>query len=451
VRNLLHEFIAFTGQFATKRLMESFIRRRWGWHAAAIAGIFLSLQTSSYSQISFYTAPVPSGFSQDVGENETGTTISEEPGLGAIGGIFARKPFILTLAVREGYDSNVFTTPRNPTGSWYTNWAAGISYAFGGSRLQLNANLGGGLTYYYTRPGDKVDFNGYLGLGATYLATPRLTLGFVTRTAYLSQPDLTIVGGTDRRNGDYFYTNSTVSASYQWTEVFSTVTSYNFTAFYYVEQELNDNQGRIEQTVAQSARWLWKPKTTLVAEYRINPVTYYDADLNQLCHYFLLGFDQVFNPRFFWNVRVGAQVNFNHNPVDGDSTYVGPYGESTLTYAVRKSTTLSWNLRYGTEASGLYNVTQRQTFRTGLVLNHAFTPRIAGTFAMNYQCNYYDQARVISSFTENIVDFSVGLTFRVNRMVSLQAGYQFTIDVAPDYTGREYNRNIVFAGANFTF
>ncbi len=428
--------------------MEPRIRSRWNYFVGATAAVFLALPGGALAQVSFYTAPPPSGFSEGVGSNETGTTTSEEsPGWG----IFSRKPFVLTLAVRQGWDSNVFTTSDDPISSWYTNWAAGIAYAFGGSRLQFNANLGGGITYYYQRPGDKVDFNGVLGLNATYLATPRLTLTASTSTAYLSQPDLTIVGGTNRQDGDYFYSNTTFSATYQWSELISTVTSYNFTVFYYVDENLNENQGRVSQTVAQSVLWLWKPKTTLVAEYRINPVVYFDADLNQLSNFFLVGFDQVFNPRFFWNVRVGAQVNFNDNQTDGSSIYVGPYLESTLTYSVGKATSLAWNMRYGTEASGLDDVTQRQTFRTGLVVNHAFTPRIAGSIAMNYQCNYYNQDDVIQTFTENIVDFSAALSFRVNRWVSLQAGYQFTIDIAPEDTGREYTRNIVFVGANFTF
>lgn len=430
--------------------MEPCNRSRWNFLLGAAAGVVFAVPSLSVAQVSFYTAPVPAGFSDDVGGNETGTTTSEESGGGGFG-VFSRKPFTLTFSVRQGWDSNVFTTSDDPTSSFYTNYAAGISYAFGGSRLRLSTSLSGGITQYYQRPGDELDFNWIWGLSATYLATPRLTLTASTSTAYLAQPDLTIVGGTNRQDGDYFYSNNTFSAAYQWSETISTVTSYNFTVFYYADEDLNDNQGRVDQTVAQSVRWLWKPKTTLVAEYRINPVVYFDADLNQLSNFFLVGFDQVFNPRFFWNVRLGAQVNFNDNPVDGTSIYVGPYMESTLTYAVAKSTSVAWNMRYGTEASGLDNVTQRQTFRTGLVVTHGFTPRLGATFAMNYQCNYYDQANVIPEFVENIVDFSAGLNFRVNRWVSLSAGYQFTIDIAPENTGREYTRNIVFAGANFTF
>ncbi len=108
-------------------------------------------------------------------------------------------------------------------------------------------------------------------------------------------------------------------------------------------------------------------------------------------------------------------------------------------------------MRYGTEASGINDVTQRQTFRTGLTLTHAFTARLASTFGLNYQCNFYDQADVIPSFYENIVDVSLGLSFKVNRFVSLQAGYQFIIDMAPTFTDRQYTRNVAFVGANFAF
>jgi hypothetical protein len=68
--------------------------------------------------------------------------------------------------------------------------------------LHLQTSLGAGVTYYYTRPGDKVDFTGLFDLRVTFLATPRPTLAFGTSTAYLSQPDQTIVGGDSQQNGD---------------------------------------------------------------------------------------------------------------------------------------------------------------------------------------------------------------------------------------------------------
>jgi len=418
------------------------------------AGVFF-LGANASAQVSFYGSPASLSVADGgntgsaEGESEGGAEGEFEGGPGL--GIFANKPFDINFALREGFDSNVYTTSTDPTSSWYTNVGAGLNYSFGSPRLQLGASLGGGVTYYYTRPGDKVDFNGSFALNALYRATPRLSLSITTSTAYLSQPDVAIIGGSNRQDGDYLYSNTSISGAYQWNEIITTVTTYNFTALYYLEQALNDTQGNISQTLAQSINYLWKPKTTLVAEYRANAITYYEADLDQFGNYFLVGFDQIFNPRFIWNLRVGAQLNFNNNAIDGSSTYLGPYGESTLSYQFAPASTLAWNMRYGTEQSGLTNVSQRQTFRTGLNLTHQFNNRIAATAGMNYQANYYDQSGVIQSYYENIVDFSVGVSYRVNRYVSLDTGYQFTIDMAPSYSNREYNRSVAFVGANFSF
>jgi hypothetical protein len=408
--------------------------------------LLAALPSGLLGQVNFYSAPPPSDFGSNIGGNEA-TEDSAPVNLG----IFSKTPFRYSFAIREGFDDNVFTTSTNKVQSFYTNLAAGVEYGFGNSRLQLSTRLDGGVTYYYSRPGDKVDFNGRWTLNAVYLATERLTLTVNTTTAYLAQPDLSIVGTSARQDGDYLYSSTNISAAYQWSEKFSTVTAYNFTVLYYMDNNLNENQGHIEQTISQSARWLVLPKTTAVVEYRFNPNTYFDANLNSYNNFFLVGVDQVFNPRFKWSARAGLQVGFDDNPDDGDSVYVGPYAESILTYQAGKSTSLFWNLRYGTEASGLNNVTQRQTFRTGLGLTQGITRRLSLNLGVNYQCNYYDQNGVIESFYENIFDVSVALNFQVLRFASLQLGYQFTADIAPSYTGRDYTRNVAFVGANFGF
>lgn len=404
-----------------------------------------SAQTPGFQ---FWNAGMPGEFGDNLGDN----AIEDSEGGAPLGlGIFSRKPFRFTFSVREGFDSNVYTTRYNPTRSWYTNFGAGISYEFGSPRLQLRTNLAGGLTYYYNRPGDPIDWNGAWTLGATYQATPRLTLSVDTTTAYLSQPNVSILGTSSRQDGDYFYSNTSLSAAYQWTDKFSTVLAYRFGVIYYTEDEINDNQGRIEQTISLSGRYLVLPKTTGVLEYRVNPVTYFQADMDSLGHFFLIGVDQVFNPRLTWNARVGAELRNVDNPVDGESIYLGPYLESNLAYQFGPASSLGWLMRYGTEASGVYNVSQRQTFRTGLNLTHGFTRRLSGQLSADWLINYYDQQNVISSYTENVVTFAMSLNFAVNRFTSLSAGYQYTIDVAPDAPEREYNRNVAYMGANFSF
>lgn len=393
---------------------------------------------------SLYLPPPPADFSSNV--DGPGSGVLDAP-LEMIGQV----PLAFTFAVREGFDDNLFTTRTNKDSSFYTNVAAGVSYDFGGPRLKLNADLGGGVTYYYTRPGEKVDFNGSLSLGAIYEFSPRLTLSLNTVTAYLSQPDTSIIGGTNRVDGDYIYTNTSLEGTYQWSEKFSTVTGYNLYANYYLESSLNDTLSYFQQTAKQSFRWLLLPKTTIVAEYRAQAVTYVGADQNSFGNFGLLGFDQIFNPRFKWTLRAGVEQRFLNNAVDGRSTYVGPYGESNLSYQFAQNSSVAWNARYGTEASGLTNVTQRQTFRTGITIAHGFTSRISGNVGFSFEADYFDQPGVIPSYYQTVYDFTAGLSFRVNRLVSLSAGYQFTAVNAPQQISVEYTRNVAYVGANFSF
>ena len=416
---------------------------------ASLSATGSSVAQQSRVPNSFYSAPTPSDFSSDIGERPDGE--GEGPGMNPIG-IFGSSPFRYSFSVREGYDDNLFTTRTDQDKSFYTNWAAGVNYQFGSPRLQLTTSLGAGVTYYYTRPGDKIDYNGQFALSAVYLATPKLMLSLNTTIAYLSQPDTNIIGGTNRVNGDYIYTNSSIEGAYQWSEKFSTVTGYSAYANYYLEDELNDTQSFWSSTIKQSFRWLLLPKTTVVAEYRANPIIYTGgADLNSFGNFALLGFDQVFNPRFKWTARLGVEQRFNQNPVDGNSIYFGPYGESNLSYQFGPASTLSWNARYGTEPSGLTNVTQRQTFRTGIAVAHAFTPRISANLGFNFEVDYFDQSGVVDPFYETIFDVALGVNYKINRTVSLSVGYQYVNVMAPENISFEYTRNVAFVGANLSF
>lgn len=366
--------------------------------------------------------------------------------------LLARKPFKITVSVREGYDSNVNTTKTNVQSSMYTNFAAGMIYNFGSPRLKLTTSLTGGYTYYYNKDVQNNNrFSGLWDFAAIYTVSPRMTISAVTTTGYYSQPNVTVAGTNISQQGDYFNSITTIAALYQWATRFSTTTAYTFAPIVYVDSNLNDEQGRIQQTFSQSFNFMWRPTTTLVAEYRISPTTYFSADLNSLDQYALLGFDHVFSPRSSWNLRAGAQVNLLDNPVDGSSTYIGPYGETAFIYRYGDRSQISTSLRYGTEASGLNNVTQRQSLRFGAGLTHAFTPRLIGNAGAFYGVNYYDQNNVIDPFYENVFEGSLGLTYEFNRFLSTSAGYRFTGVLSPEQNQREYNRNIVFLGLNASF
>lgn len=399
------------------------------------------------------TAPSQDGDLQP----EVATDLSEEVGESGGGNfspmsLLARRPFRVTVSVREGWDSNVNTTRTNQQQSFYTNFAAGISYNFGGPRLRLSTNLGLGYTFYTGKDVTNPDrLSGLWTLAAVYSVSPRLTISASTSTGYYSQPNIVVQGTNISQQGDYFSSSSTISALYQWRPRFSTTTSYSFSTLVYADQPLNDEQGRITQTLAQSFNFMFWPTTTLVAEYRVSPTTYYSADLDTLNQYGLVGFDHVFSPRSSWNARLGVQFNFLNNPIDGTGTYIGPYGETAFSYQYGQRGSLSFTARYGTEASGLNNVTERQTFRSGFAISQGLTARLSASGGLYYAVNYYNQDNVITPFFENVVEGTLGLNYSFNRFLSASTGYRFTGVLSQEQPEREYNRNVVFIGLNGTF
>jgi hypothetical protein len=46
---------------------------------------------------------------------------------------------------------------------------------------------------------------------------------------------------------------------------------------------------------------------------------------------------------------------------------------------------------------------------------------------------------------------TAGVNFKINRAISLSAGYQFVSVYAPQNIQFEYTRNVAFAGVNFFF
>jgi hypothetical protein len=374
-------------------------------------------------------------------------------------GRFNRRPFRFSFAVYEGYNSNVNTSNRDQIESLYTQVAAGVSYEFGSSRLQLTTGLGAAFSFYYNNAdlqNDGIFPTINFTLGANYAATPRLDLSLNTYTAFLSQPNFTIAGAPTRYDGDYIISSTTVGAKYLWMPKFATETTYTPVFYYFTDENQNDVQGRFEQTIGQQFLFLWKPTTALVLEYDFNTRNYYTAkNLDSIGNYLLGGFDHTLNPRSTLTVRGGVEQRFNQNPYGGTDVYVGPYASANFNYALGKDTTVGLQTRYGTTASGFSNYNQAEQFLLGVNAAHQFTRRIGANAFFNYQNNFYDQPGsrgAAPDFYDNIFNTGFNASFLVYRNWSLLAGYAFTSLVSTDtFFERDYTQNIVYIGTEVDF
>jgi len=371
-------------------------------------------------------------------------------------GIFSRLPFKLSISVRGGYDDNVSNSNVvGQQGSGYTTASVAATYEFGSPRTRLNLEAGVGYTYYWDTirtPGtNNYDLNDYLSLSLVHKATPRLTLNATTYLSYQTEPDFAIAQGVNRRSGNYFFTSDKFGAVYLWSPRFSTATSYTLTALNYDDLAIGQFDDRFENTFGNEFRFLMWQTTTLVAEYRLQIVSYiHDSSRDSLSHYFLGGLDHTFNPRLTGSLRGGVQF-VEYEQAGSQSS---PYFDGSLNYVLGKQTSLGWTARYSIETADVASNQSRKTFRTGLNGNYNFTPRIRGSVGIYYSHDDYQDFNPLGApvpgFVEDSIDMSLSLRYSVTRYWGVEAGYNYT-DVSSDEPFREYSRNRYWAGLNVTF
>ena len=392
-------------------------------------------------------------------------------------GTFSRLPFNISASVYGGYDDNPNTAPAGfpQQSSAFVSANVGVDLKLETPRTTLDLTSTWGFIYYFDLSNNALDPNINLTLNLTHKLTPRLTLGVTSTTVYQTEPDFQYGLGTNRRNGNYFYTTDQFSASYVWVPRFSTVTTYSLTLVKYDDASVGLFEDRVENTIGNQFRFLILPTTNLVGEYRFQAINYQHEgdvtsppgitpvqrlDRDSTTHFLLGGFDHAFNPRLSATFRGGIEFRDYYDSTTGEKN--SPYFESTVTYLLGKDTSLQWYTRYGIEEGDVTFNPTRKTFRTGLQAKHNLTARIQASISLYYDHDDYAEgppqpnpnpppATVSSpSFTEDAFYVDLSVRYAVTRYLGMAIGYDHS-EVSSGQPFRDYSRNRVYGGVNVAF
>lgn len=351
----------------------------------------------------------------------------------------------LDLLVFEGYNSNV-AAASDPIGSFYTEIDVGVGYVFKTPRTLLEIGLEGGVDYYYST---EIDRNFYpQGVGYFKMSremSSRTSFLLESNAQFLSQPSF-FSPGSYQDQGDYFLSSSRMALEHQWKPRVATISSWDADFYLYSDSYYQDALGRVEQIFGNQVLFLWKPTTSLVQEYRLNPRTYLeDSSMDSLGQYFLVGADQQLNPRSSVAGRVGVEQRWLGSGNGGDGHYLGPYGEITLGYeTVRNNVDLAAS--YGTQSSGLVGVGESDTFQLSAGISRKLGKRTKIGLTSNYQFNQFNQTPTNGNFQNDVFDVGAGIERKIGKRVSLEVGYRYSGVISSGNEENGYNRNIIFLG-----
>ncbi len=366
-----------------------------------------------------------------------------------------RLPVKISVSVNGGYDDNPNGGSSGSSGSAFVGAGLNLSYDFGTLRTRASLQSGTGFTYFPDLTSNRYDPNLFLNLSVTHQVNLRATLTAAVSVSYRSEPDFSNTLSLDRRMGNYFSTSDSLSLSYQWLPRISTATSYSLGTVLYDDTSVADTHNRVDQSFSQSIRFLYLPVTTLVVDYGLSASLYNGGlDRNSLNQTLLVGFDHTVSPKLQGFLRGGIEFRTTDNSVLQNNDGLNPHFEGGLTYSLTGKTTLSWNASYGTQESYVPLSSASLTFSTGLVASHVFTPRISANLACYYRHNNNGGVEIFpgidTSFNEDSLDLSLGLSYSINRFLSATAGYSHT-EVQSDLPDRSYSRNSYSGGLSIHF
>lgn len=371
-------------------------------------------------------------------------------GPGPLGDMFDwAKKLRFQAALRGGYDSNINSSASNAVASTFGNLNGAVNYRFGSPRLLLNADLTGGITQYFNA-GNNQSLQGVVGLGLSveYRFSPRLVLTYNTSTSFQQQPNPGLIGTSQNQNGSYIFSANSFSGAYQWSDLFTTVTRLNYTVNYCLEQSLNNQQGFNQPGFGQSFRWLVKPTTTAVIDYNTDLYDYAQQGNSSWGQSLSAGFDHIFNPKWFWNFRGGAEFRTFQN-ANQDGTYIGPYVDSNFSWAFAKASSLSWVAHVGTQPAGQQNVSFSPAFRTGLNYSQGLTAKLRFNLGLFYLLQYYQDSSngtngQLIDYNQSTIQGNIDFAYELNRIFQLALGYQYISSMCPSVPSQEYNRGISY-------
>jgi hypothetical protein len=358
---------------------------------------------------------------------------------------------VVERRVQVGVTQPVFgpveTVPEGRTGSFFTRIGLGLEMQSYTRRSLFTFDLNANQSYYWEREKDPAEYNGSFDLKYLYRFTPRLQLTTQVNTAYISQPDLSRVNTPQRQTqGDLINGLVRMDLAYRITPRLSLSLTGNFSGNRYTEkvEQIGDFN---ELTFGLEARYLWKARWTLLAEYRHGMTDYLNRDdLDASTNYLLVGSEFIISPRLSGSLRMGEAIKTFESTGDSQSA---PYVESSVTYRSTARSSVQWNNRFGFEEPASPDE-ERLVYRSTISYNYAFTPHLRATVGANLLHEITTSQSTDVKTGQDTVEISLGFEYEMTRRFNLNGSYTFTL-VNTNTGLSDYYRDRVFFGGEYTF
>jgi hypothetical protein len=418
---------------------------------AADGGLAVSSVTPGTTVSSTTTplSPTPTSISA----SPTSTPVNPSASTMAVNGPDAgqsRKFYTISVALREIYDNNIFTSQTNKTASMETDISPSILFDFPMENTDFSARETFSATYYSNRPGGQFDFTNSVVAQLQHSFSDRFSFNMSEQFSYYTEPSLFQNVGTLYYDGAYIANSFAGSFNAQWTPLVSSVLSYSNTYVDYMAQSTATGQNSLENIGSGTIGFAILPKITLTFGGIADDITYNQYDRG----YTSLTADTGFNWQALPSLSTTVAVGGSSTTTNLSTSTVTPYAAVTLNWQLGAKSYLNFNYSHSIVPSDVVQSQGQVADRFGSTFRYDILPSLSahleGTLTHGVYTNELIAPNTISGFSENDFAIDVGLTYHINSHFDVNIGNIYS-GVSSGLSFRDYNRDQVYLGVRGTY
>jgi hypothetical protein len=379
----------------------------------------------------------------------------------------------LNLGLYEGYDDNVYTTSRNPEGSFTSTIEPRLIVNLPSERSSLGLRYSYQAQWLTSLVNTPLRQSNIADLTYSYMFTPRLSLNisdsFRTGVNPQEVTDQNGVPVVQQQRGDYLYNNVYGTLSYGFSRrwIMSLSGSWNFWKYQQEVWAIPYNQNNY--TGSLSAQYSINPQTFAGAVYQFSAVLYEHNNLSNtgwtddswpnvsdpgvpptanirdgVLNSFYGYINRRFNPQWSGQINAGFQWT-----VFGKGAYAtqqtSPYFNISTSYNYGPRSAVSAQFGYSQSVAEVAQYRSTENTSLTIRIDHLLTTRLVaslyGTFNIgSYQNPLPGYSLSDEGTTSKLIAFN--LTYAFNRWMQLLGNYTFDnvdSDVSGSYTRNRFN------------
>ena len=361
--------------------------------------------------------------------------------------------YLIHNRLRLEYDDNIRETERDKTSSFKIIEEVEFLVNFNLENTFVSFRYKPSFVWWENRDESSTDLHHDFDFIFNHKFTPRLALGIKDTFRYAELPEAIERGTVVRQRSDFLYNALLGTLTYQVTPVGRMEMSGRYNLLRYDKFEIADVEDYDMYVAGLSYRHSIVPETSVSLESRFESISYDTVDRDADSYQVGVGTEHMFSPNVLGNARIGYHYkDYSADSVSSDSA---PYAELNMTLVPSPATRISFGIGHSMLESDIFPYANQDRTRLFVGVAYDVTARVSWNIAGSYIYSKYDADDAVVELadaegvefgdgSEDIIQLSTRVTYRVNRSNWLEAGWQFT--TLDSDLRQDFDRNRVSIG-----